>query len=86
MKQRPTVFHNSGEVVEGEMCRKCHVGRVIYNGNYFCENWGYDYEGKRYGGPCDWAMKGVKPGKKRKKKDQRIIDTLIEQRERMRTP
>ena len=36
-----------GDVVPGKFCPKCRNGRIVYNGNYFCERWG---EG------CDWAM------------------------------
>lgn len=81
MKRKPTVFHESGDIVEGEFCRKCKKGRVIYNGNYFCEFWGHDYEGKRYGGPCDWAM-----DQKDTKANRRIIANYAEQRERRAKP
>lgn len=38
--------------------------RILYNGNYFCENFGYESRifsdgktyGERRGGPCDWAL------------------------------
>jgi len=38
-----------------ETCPECG-GHIIYNGNYFCEFWGTTYQGKRLGGPCDWAL------------------------------
>jgi len=49
--------YNCGDLVRDEECPKCYK-RVLYNGNYFCEDWGYTsaYDGQHYGGPCDWAL------------------------------
>ncbi len=52
---------NYGEPTEAR-CPKCS-GRVVYNGNYFCENWGDD---------CDWAL----PHPARSKKDRAVCDVL----------
>jgi hypothetical protein len=35
----------------GVTCPTCG-GQVVYNGNYFCENWTYPYEGVG----CDWVL------------------------------
>ena len=40
-------WHAKGDVVKGKFCPKCRGGRLVYNGNYFCE---------RFGEGCDWAM------------------------------
>lgn len=40
-------YHPMGAIVEGKFCPKCRRGKIIYNGNYFCE---------RFGEGCDWAM------------------------------
>lgn len=67
-----TRFHesmigNSGRIVDGVRCPSCGL-RVIYNGNYFCEEFGgivtqaiefngiRGYERIRFGGVCDWAL------------------------------
>lgn len=38
--------HSAGDVVEGKTCPECG-GTLVYNGNYFCGDWGRG---------CDWAM------------------------------
>jgi hypothetical protein len=39
------VIGNEGEPTN-EKCPKCN-GKIVYNGNYFCENWG---------DTCNWAL------------------------------
>ncbi len=46
---------NSGSIVKKVTCPMCGK-RVIYNGNYFCEEWGFDHNGERSGGYCDWTL------------------------------
>lgn len=60
MKPRHENWHestigNSGTVAADVSCPLCGQ-RVIYNGNYFCEDWGFVHNGKRTGGDCDWAL------------------------------
>lgn len=49
--------YNYGDLVRDEECPDCGK-RMLYNGNYFCEDWGYvsELDGQRYGGPCNWAL------------------------------
>lgn len=55
-----SLIGNSGRIVRGIVCPKCN-GPVIYNGNHFCADWGYDVElsdgtTTRIGGLCTWAL------------------------------
>lgn len=59
-------YHPMGDIVEGKFCPKCRGGRVIYNGNYFCE---------RFGDGCDWAM-----SERNSKFNDEIIKTYLIQR------
>jgi hypothetical protein len=34
-------------------CPKCGLAPVVYNGNYFCDNWAYP---DTAAGSCDWAL------------------------------
>lgn len=62
---RQTIYslYNSGDLVPDVVCPECQ-SRVLYNGNYFCEDWGMEHRvfkngktyGERVGGPCDWAL------------------------------
>jgi hypothetical protein len=36
-------------------CPACS-GKIVYNGNYFCEYWGTVISRQRVGGDCDWAL------------------------------
>lgn len=47
----------------GKRCPRNCGGWVIYNGNYFCTNWGYTntIEDIRFGGPCNWTMSMSEP-------------------------
>jgi hypothetical protein len=56
------VWVDQGWLVLGVTCPKC-VGRVLYNGNYFCEGWGSS---------CTWAL--AHPS--RTKADKAICDAL----------
>jgi hypothetical protein len=49
--------YNYGDIVWDEKCPSCGK-QVLYNGNYFCEDWGYTSsdDGTRRLGPCDWAL------------------------------
>lgn len=38
----------------GHECPKKCGGKVVYNGNYFCENW--TYPKPKLPGECDWAL------------------------------
>jgi hypothetical protein len=40
-----------------EHCPDCG-GRILYNGNYYCEHWGWTKKGirTRYGGSCNWSL------------------------------
>lgn len=44
-------------------CPKCKEERVVYNGNYFCDGWGYT---------CDWAL--AHPA--RSKRDRAFCDAV----------
>ena len=33
-------------------CPKCKSAPIVYNGNYFCDNWAY----QPGAGDCDWAL------------------------------
>jgi len=46
---------NDGAIVPEVCCPQCGK-RVIYNGNYFCEDWGYVHKRSRMGGNCSWAL------------------------------
>lgn len=52
----------------GVGCPKCHEYPVVYNGNYFCDNWNHPAGP----GDCDWAMTSPPTGKR-----DREIATLI---------
>lgn len=62
--------HNSGFLTP-ELCPECN-GRILYNGNYFCEYWGTDINGKRSDGPCSWAL----PHPQTKKRDKELAKRL----------
>lgn len=38
----------------GVTCPKCGLAPVVYNGNYFCDNW--VYPGPPGPEECDWAL------------------------------
>jgi hypothetical protein len=42
-------------IITNVNCPSCGK-RIIYNGNYFCEDWGYVSKRTRYGGDCSWAL------------------------------
>ena len=44
-------------------CPKCGVFPVVYNGNYFCDDWG---------GECDWAL----PHPALSKRDREFCDLV----------
>lgn len=44
-----------GRVVPGVLCPKCKDGRVVYNGNYFCEFFTHPKAAGRRD-ECDWAL------------------------------
>jgi hypothetical protein len=46
------MIENYGEPTS-EKCPKCG-GQILSNGNLFCENWTYPYEGVE--DTCDWAL------------------------------
>lgn len=50
---------------------KCS-GEIVYNGNYFCTNWGHVYQGERRGGPCDWALSHGDDGEPVGRRDKRV--------------
>jgi hypothetical protein len=35
-------------------CPACEQAWVVYNGNYFCDNWAFPYSGAD--GECEWAL------------------------------
>lgn len=35
-------------------CPECGAAPVVYNGNYFCDNWTFPFSGAD--GECDWAL------------------------------
>lgn len=49
-------------------CPKCGDFPVVYNGNYFCDNWAYPAEQ----GWCDWAL--AHPA--RSQRDREICDLI----------
>jgi hypothetical protein len=51
-------------------CPKCGNAPVVYNGNYFCDNWAHPYTGAE--GECDWAL--AHPAKS--KRDREICDLI----------
>jgi DNA-directed RNA polymerase subunit RPC12/RpoP len=61
---------NDGRETEA-ICPECG-GKIIYNGNYFCQHWGTVIEGRRIGGPCDWAL----PHPVTQQRDKDICDIL----------
>lgn len=63
--------YNSGDLVPGVVCPSCG-GLVLYSGNYFCEDFGYEDASGRDGGPCDWAL--AHPAES--EADKKICDTL----------
>lgn len=60
--QENPLGNNQGDPT-GKRCPKNCGGWVVYNGNYFCTNWGYTnpIEDIRFGGPCDWALSHSDP-------------------------
>lgn len=51
-------------------CPKCKEVPVVYNGNYFCDNWRSEWNGKKW--LCDWAL--AHPA--RSKRDRAVCDLL----------
>lgn len=49
-------------------CPKCGSFPVVYNGNYFCDNW--DYPAVQ--GDCDWAL--AHPARSRR--DREVCDLI----------
>lgn len=48
---------NFGTYTAEDCPRENCQGKVVYNGNYFCEFWGWDPDGKPLPeGACDWAL------------------------------
>lgn len=48
---------NYGTYTAEDCPREECPGKVVYNGNYFCEYWGWDPKGKPLPeGACDWAL------------------------------
>jgi hypothetical protein len=47
----------------GIACPKCGLAPVVYNGNYFCDNWGDE---------CNWAL----PHPATSKSDREICDLI----------
>lgn len=39
----------------GVSCPKCGAAPVVYNGNYFCDNWTFPFSSADIG-ECDWAL------------------------------
>jgi hypothetical protein len=61
--------HARGSLV-GIDCPKCGAAPVVYNGNYFCDNWTFPFSSAD--GECDWAL--AHPATT--KRDQAICDLL----------
>lgn len=40
----------------GIECPVCKSAPVVYNGNYFCDNWVFPGPPERSKGECDWAL------------------------------
>lgn len=52
-------------------------GEVLYNGNYFCSNFGYTSQaGKRIGGPCNWALSHGEDGEPVGKRDREMWELI----------
>lgn len=51
--KRERIFAKQGDMVSAKdtgnflICPQCGNAPVVYNGNYFCDNWS---------GGCDWAL------------------------------
>lgn len=59
---------NGNRVVPGIYCPKCDHP-VVYNGNYFCSQWSYPYDGV-YG--CDWALSHGEDGEPTNRADRKL--------------
>ena len=49
-------------------CPVCKAHPVVYNGNYFCDNWDFP----KSSGRCDWAL----PHPAVRKRDRKICDLI----------
>jgi hypothetical protein len=54
----------------GITCPVCGAAPVVYNGNYFCDNWSFPFSSAE--GECDWAL--AHPA--RTKRDREFCDLV----------
>lgn len=67
MQGRVIFKRGTGEVV---LCPKCKRYPVVYNGNYFCD--GFGYSGGHSADECTWAL----PHPVRSKRDRDVCDLI----------